>query len=269
VSVSVAAAAEALEAAVAHSPGAAIALGQLLRQAGQLGTRGALAAEAAVYSMLLSGGEFGRWLRQRPLQRRGAAAPPAGPPGVPVVAVARRGDVLHVTLQRPGRRNAMNAEVREALVDALNVALADPALTVELSGAGPDFCSGGDLDEFGTATDLVAAYLVRLAQHPGWLLHLLRDRARVAVHGACIGAGIEIPAFAGRVVAARGSYFALPEVGMGLVPGAGGTLSITRRIGRWRTAWMALTGIRVDAATARDWCLVDGIEPGSSGSLVT
>jgi enoyl-CoA hydratase/carnithine racemase len=255
----VAAAAEALQAAVAGAPGAAIALGHLLRQTEQLDTRSALAAEAAVYSMLLSGPEFHRWLRRRGLRRPDAAARPAQRPGPPVVSVQREGDMLHVMLQRQHRRNALNAEVREALAEALSVAVADPALTVELSGAGPDFCSGGDLDEFGTATDLVAAYLVRLARHPGWLMHLLRDRARVAVHGACIGAGIEIPAFAARIVAARGSYFGLPEVGMGLVPGAGGTVSISRRVGRWRTAWMALTGARVDAVTALGWGLIDEI----------
>ena len=51
-----------------------------------------------------------------------------------------------------------------------------------------------------TASDLVAAYLVRLDRHPGWLLHQLRDRVTVRVHGACIGAGVEMPAFADRVI---------------------------------------------------------------------
>jgi Enoyl-CoA hydratase/isomerase len=250
-----AAAAELVEAGVARAPRAAVALGHLLRQTEQLDTRAGLAAEAALYSMLLGGGEFGRWLR-----RRGPARPPE-PPGTPVVSARRDGDVLRVTLKRPHRRNALNVAVREGLVDALTVALADPALTVEITGTGPDFCSGGDLDEFGTAADLVAAYFVRLERHPGWLVHLLADRTRVVVHGACIGAGIEIPAFAAHVAAAQGSHFALPEAGMGLVPGAGGTVSITRRIGRWRTAWMALTGARVDAATACDWGLVDKAEP--------
>jgi enoyl-CoA hydratase/carnithine racemase len=79
------------------------------------------------------------------------------------------------------------------------------------------------------------------------------------VHGACIGAGIEVPAFAGRVLAAPDAYVMLPEVSMGLVPGAGGTVSITGRIGRWRTAWLALTGSRLDAHTALSWGLVDEI----------
>jgi enoyl-CoA hydratase/carnithine racemase len=79
------------------------------------------------------------------------------------------------------------------------------------------------------------------------------------VHGACIGAGAELPAFVGRVVAAEGTFFQLPELSMGLVPGAGGTASLPRRIGRQRTAWMALSGERVDVETALRWGLVDEI----------
>jgi enoyl-CoA hydratase/carnithine racemase len=78
-------------------------------------------------------------------------------------------------------------------------------------------------------------------------------------HGACVGAGVELAAFAGHVKATPDAFFQLPEVSMGLIPGAGGTVSITRRIGRQRTAWMALTGGRVDAATALEWGLIDDI----------
>jgi enoyl-CoA hydratase/carnithine racemase len=91
-------------------------------------------------------------------------------------------------------------------------------------------------------------------------VHELRDRITFIVHGACIGAGVEIPAFAGRVVARSDATFRLPELGMGLVPGAGGTVSIPRRIGRERFRTMALTGEMIDAATALSWGLVDEIE---------
>ena len=69
-----------------------------------------------------------------------------------------------------------------------------------------------------------------------------------------------MPAFAGRVVAREDAFFQLPEVGMGLIPGAGGTTSILRRIGKRRLAYMALTGARIDAGTALDWGLVDALE---------
>jgi enoyl-CoA hydratase/carnithine racemase len=69
-----------------------------------------------------------------------------------------------------------------------------------------------------------------------------------------------VPAFADRVVAREGTTFCLPEVRLGLVPGAGGTVSITRRVGRQRTAWLALTSARLDLDTALGWGLVDAVE---------
>jgi enoyl-CoA hydratase/carnithine racemase len=70
---------------------------------------------------------------------------------------------------------------------------------------------------------------------------------------------MELPAFASRVVARSDATFHLPEVGMGLVPGAGGTASIPTRIGRQRTAWLAITGATIDARTAMAWGLVDDL----------
>jgi enoyl-CoA hydratase/carnithine racemase len=249
-----------LRTAVERSPRAAITCGQLLRQTAALDTAGGLAAEAAAYSLLLGGPEFARWLRERGEPRH--REPPAEP-----VTVSRAGERLSVVLNDPGRRNAFSARLREALLDALLVGEADETVElVELSGAGPAFCSGGDLDEFGTATDLAAAYLVRLSRAPWRVIGRIPAKVTVAVHGACVGAGIEMAAFAGRITAAPGAFFALPEVGMGLVPGAGGSVSVPRRIGRWRAAWLMLTGDRLPAATALRWGLVDEIAPGTRPS---
>ncbi|RLB42987.1 MAG: enoyl-CoA hydratase/isomerase family protein, partial [Deltaproteobacteria bacterium] len=79
------------------------------------------------------------------------------------------------------------------------------------------------------------------------------------VHGACIGSGIELPAFAHRIVAAEKTFFQLPELTMGLIPGAGGTVSILRRIGRQRTAYLCLSAKRITAPTALEWGLIDSI----------
>jgi enoyl-CoA hydratase/carnithine racemase len=75
-----------------------------------------------------------------------------------------------------------------------------------------------------------------------------------------MGAGAELPAFAGRVVAHPATRFALPELSLGLVPGAGGTVSLPRRIGRHRTALLGLTGTPINATTAFEWGLVDAID---------
>src|SRR5262249_28448891 len=121
------------------------------------------------------------------------------------------------------------------------------------------FSVGGELDEFGTSPDLATAHAVRTLRSPALLLHRLRDRATAFVQGACIGSGIEIPAAAGRVVAAPDSWFSLPEVSMGLIPGAGGTVTVASRIGRHRTLYWALRHRRLNAATAREWGLVDEV----------
>jgi enoyl-CoA hydratase/carnithine racemase len=103
---------------------------------------------------------------------------------------------------------------------------------------------------------------VRLARSAAVLVSAHASRITVRLHGACIGAGIEVPAGAGRVEALPDTVVALPEVGMGLVPGAGGTATVPRRVGRHRTCWLGLTGARLDAATACAWGLVDAVVDG-------
>ena len=249
------AAADEVAVAVARHPVPATALALLLRGGERRTTAEGLVAESATYSTLQAGADHRHWLAERPPRR---IREEEGPP----VRAERDGDVLRVILDRPAVRNAFDASMRDALREFLAVAVHDPAVAVELSGAGPSFCSGGDLDEFGTAPDPAAAHLVRVAASVGAVLDRIAERVTVVVHGACIGAGIELPAFAGRVVARPDATFALPEVGMGLVPGAGGTVSIPRRIGRHRTAWLAITGQRIDAATALGWGLVDEVVDG-------
>lgn len=89
------------------------------------------------------------------------------------------------------------------------------------------------------------------------------------MHGTCVGAGVELPSFAHRIVADPATMFRLPELAMGLIPGAGGTVGLPRRIGRWRTLHLVLSGMAVDARTALAWGLVDELaavrlEPGVS-----
>ena len=243
-----------LESAVASRPRAALIVAAVLRQTALLPPAEAVAAEASGYSTLLAGPEFACWLADR-----GPARPPR-PDDQDRLDVTREGDLLQVRLTRVVRRNAFDAAMRVALSEALQVALLEPSLRVRLTGAGPVFSAGGDLDEFGTAADPATAWTVRTGDSPAHTLARLADRTEAFVHGDCAGAGVELPAFAGRVVADPATTFRLPELAMGLLPGAGGTVSLTRRIGRWRTLWLALTGVRLDARTALDWGLVDALE---------
>jgi hypothetical protein len=243
---------EALLEACGRNRQASAALAVLLRGGDGRTVADGLHAESAVYAVLQGGPEFARWRAEHPPTH------PAVLDGDPV-RVERAGDRLQVTLDRPELRNALDASMRDGLAAAFHLALADPTLPVELRGEGPAFCSGGYLDEFGTRPDPATAHLVRLARNLGWLAHTLSDRLSVRVQGPCRGSGVELAAFAGRVTARADTTFGLPEVAMGLIPGSGGTVSIARRIGRARTAWLALSGEVIDAPTALAWGLVDEI----------
>jgi enoyl-CoA hydratase/carnithine racemase len=244
---------DAIVAAVVASPIAAATLVQVLRGSETRPVADGLPLESLAYATLQAGPEHARWLAAR-----GPRAAAVAEPG-PAVAVDRTAAAWRITLQRPARHNAFSARMRDDLCDALALALADP-LPVELRGAGASFSSGGDLDEFGTLVDPATAHLVRTTRSPARALAALAARTHAVVQGACIGAGIELAAFASRVTVTPDAFFQLPEIAMGLIPGAGGTVSLPRRIGRQRTAQLALGGRRLDATTARAWGLVDAID---------
>lgn len=241
-----------ITAAIAANPQAATTLAQVLRShSGDVGRD--LLTESVAYSTLQAGAEHRGWL--------GDLAPHGrDPDDSPAVRTNRCGDRLEVVLDRPARRNAYSAAMRDALVAALELAANDPTIAhVDLRGRGPSFCSGGDLAEFGTVPDPATAHQIRATRSAAHHIHTIAARITAHVHGACVGAGVELASFAGRVIADEGATFRLPEVGMGLIPGAGGTAGIPRRIGTHRTAWFALTGAELDARTALEWGLVDEI----------
>jgi len=243
-----------LEAALEARAHTAAVLARLLRTTADLPLEAALEIESLAYGTLLGGAEFADWLA-----RRGSAG--SQTPGPDPVLLQRDRDSLTITLNDPKRHNAYSAHMRDALLEALAVPLLDDSITsVELRGAGKSLCSGADLGEFGQSRDLPAAHLLRTRQHVGRALANLGGKVHVRAHGACIGAGIEIPAFAARITAAPGAFFRLPELSMGLIPGAGGTVSIPRRIGRWRTLYMVLSGVDIRAARAVRWGLADTLE---------
>jgi enoyl-CoA hydratase/carnithine racemase len=238
-------------AAFERAPHAAQAAALLVRQPSR-DVWSALVAESVVYSLLQSGPEFDAWRSSHP-------ATPSGDDS-PRVRIDERNGVTDVVLTRPERHNALDSRLRDELFDALRTAAARDAPIV-VRGEGPSFCSGGDLDEFGSFPDPVRSNEIRLARSVAWLFHDLAPRLVVAVHGASLGAGIELPAFAGRVVAAADARIGLPELALGLVPGSGGSVSITRRAGRARFLELMLLDGTLTASTARSWGLVDEVVP--------
>lgn len=243
----------ALVEAVRRAPLASFALAMLLRFAEERSLEQGLLAESTTYSMLQGGPEFLEW-------RRNYHSTPRVPEIGPVVRVEPTEPGLDITLTRPHVHNAFSRRMRDELCEALTLAVASgPECHVSIRGSGRSFCSGGDLSEFGSFPSIAESHITRLQRSPARLLARLSDRTTVYLHGACMGAGIELPAYARRVLATPDTTISLPEIGLGLIPGAGGTWSIPRRIGRQRTAWLGLTGQRIDAVTAQAWGLVDEI----------
>ena len=180
----------ALSTAIAANPQASVTLAQLLRMGDTLSPLDALVAESLAYATLQSGAEFARWLAGRGARVR---RPEAEPP----VLVTRAGDLLRVVLNRPRVHNLYNAAMRDALVEALVVAAADPHLHVEITGSGTVALCRRRLGG------------VRFGERPG---HGALSSGRPptprptccarrpnlgVVQGACVGAGAEIAAFAG------------------------------------------------------------------------
>jgi hypothetical protein len=240
---------------VEAQPVAAAVAAQVFRTTLSLDFGQALVLESLAYSMLLASDGFRAWRAENPPRLRGED-------GAPRVVVSEEGGALHISLDRPGARNAFDARMRDELTEALEFARDHPDRPpVLLSGRGAAFSAGGDLDEFGRADDAGRAHLIRTLRSPARLAHDLKARLTAQLHGHCIGAGVEVPAAAGRVVAEAGAVFRLPEVAMGLIPGAGGTASIPRRIGRRRACYLAISGAEIDAQTALAWGLADEAAP--------
>jgi len=233
------------------APKAAATLAHLLRATDGVALEQALTLESFALATLQAGGEHAAWRARRGRVRE-------SPPGR--LDLTRRGDVLDLLMVRPDAHNAIDRPMRDALFDAFTLAALDPSIArVRLRGMGRAFCIGADLSEFGATLDPSDAHAIRMRTLPARPLLRRALPFEVHVQGACIGAGLELAAFATHLSASADAWFQLPEVSMGILPGFGGCVSIPRRIGRHRAALLMLSGKRINAETALNWGLIDAL----------
>lgn len=234
------------------NPRAAAVIVDLLRLLPSLNLHDGLVAESLAYATLQGSEEHRAWKeRNKP---EGTSAGPGK------VRLSRSGNALEVVLERPEADNAIDREMRDALYDAFQTVALDPTIErMILRGQGKIFSLGADLAEFGTTGDPATAHAIRAATLPARMAARIGDRMEARIQGACVGSALELAAFAGRIVAGPKAWFQLPELAMGILPGAGGCVSLTRRIGRQRAALMILSGKRLSAQRALAWGLVDEI----------
>jgi enoyl-CoA hydratase/carnithine racemase len=178
------------------------------------------------------------------------------------VRYAKRGAVAVVALDRPETLNAYNVAMRDDLYAVLGAAHDDPEVrALVLWGRGRAFSTGGDLTEFGSAPSPLVARRVRWQRDVWGRLLGLRAATVAAVHGWAVGGGFEMAMLCDVVIAAAGTRFALPETGLGMIPGVGGTQTLPRRIGSARALELVLTGRLVRAREAAALGLVGRVVP--------
>jgi len=180
--------------------------------------------------------------------------------GFQTLLFQKRGSVAHISLNRPQVVNAYNVQMRDDFTEALSAVELDPDVRCLLiTGEGRGFCAGADLTEFGSAPSQVIARQVRWERDVWGQLVNLGKPVVAAVHGYCIGSGLEIALLCDVRIAATGTVFALPEVQLGMIPAAGGTQTLPRTIGSSRALDLLLTGRRILADEAMSMRLVTRI----------
>jgi enoyl-CoA hydratase/carnithine racemase len=171
--------------------------------------------------------------------------------------------IAYVTLNRPDSLNAFSVKMRDDLFEVLSAIKADDEVrAVILKGAGKRaFCAGADLTEFLTAPSVVRARRIR-AVRDLWRLFLSVPQPLIAaLHGYVLGSGIEIALFCDLRIASNDVIFGLPEVGLGILPGAGGTQTLPRTMGIAGALDMLLTGRRLGGKEAYQMGLVTRLVP--------
>ncbi len=170
----------------------------------------------------------------------------------PSVAYEKDESIAVVSLNRPETLNAYNVEMRDDLYEILRAVKEDPDIrAVILRGEGRAFSTGGDVSEFGSAPSPTRAREIRW-QRDNWnFLANLPQPTIAAVHGYTAGGGMEIALLCDLCIAADDAIFFLPETGLGMIPGVGGTQTAPRAIGLGRALDMVLTGKRLNAEQAR------------------
>jgi len=172
--------------------------------------------------------------------------------------------VRTVTLNRPEKRNAIDIAMRIALAEAIESADSDPAIRVIIvTGAGPVFCSGGDISTMHRMPATRALDRVHLAQRVIRAIWSTPKPVLAAVEGSAYGAGTALAAACDRVVAARDATFAMTFTNIGLAGDMGTFVSLPARIGPARTRQMLMSGASISAPEAFELGLIDAVvEPG-------
>ena len=177
----------------------------------------------------------------------------------------KENNIAYITLNRPEALNAHNVQMRDDLFEILSAINSDDEVHVVLfNGAGEKaFCAGADLSEFLTAPPPVAAREVRFYRDLWGLFIRMPQPIIAAVHGYVLGSGIEIALCCDICIASEDARFGLPEMGLGMIPAAGGTQTVPRAVRVGTALDMILTNRWIDAHEAFKAGMVNQVVPRS------
>ena len=170
--------------------------------------------------------------------------------------------MARISLDRPAVLNAYNVQMRDDFSEALAAVADDPDVRALLiTGEGRGFCAGADLTEFGSAPSQVIARQVRWQRDVWGQMINMEKPIIVAVHGYCIGSGLEIALLGDLRLAAEDTIFTMPEIRLGMIPAAGGTQTLPRNASLSQALDLLLTGRRFTAQEALSMGLVTRLSP--------
>ena len=174
--------------------------------------------------------------------------------------VTRHGRVLHLTLNRPAARNALNYALLSELAATLEAAASDSEISVcVIAGNERFFAAGADLNEM--AEKDLAATLNDIRPQLWARINAFNKPLIAAVNGYALGAGCELALLCDLVIAGENARFGLPEITLGIMPGAGGTQRLIRSVGKSLASKMVLTGESITARQALAAGLVSDVYP--------
>lgn len=181
--------------------------------------------------------------------------------GFETLIYEKKDSIAHVTLNRPQALNVYNIQMRDDLYEVLSAIRDDDEVRVVIfKGAGEKaFCAGADLSEFLSAPSPVVARQVRFDRDVWGLFLSIPQPLIAALHGYVLGSGIEIALCCDIRIASQDARFGLPEVGLGIIPAAGGTQTLPRTVGRGKALEMLLTNRWIDAEEACQIQLVNQV----------
>ncbi|WNY86958.1 2,3-dehydroadipyl-CoA hydratase PaaF [Leclercia adecarboxylata] len=174
--------------------------------------------------------------------------------------VTRHGRVLLLTLNRPAARNALNNGLLSELVSTLEAAAVDSEISVcVITGNARFFAAGADLNEM--AEKDLPATLNDIRPQLWARINAFNKPLIAAVNGYALGAGCELALLCDVAIAGENARFGLPEITLGIMPGAGGTQRLIRSVGKSLASKMVLTGESITARQALAAGLVSDVHP--------